>query len=182
MRLANRIRLPLDTFAEDSSTVSNGVRSRSVRSNRVSLPAYQAGPERVTGSTRGIEESASLATGRPDIHVRKRRVAKKEDRYAGHAVKLDARVCDRARLARCHRARHRVVRSEDWVVRDALRLGLCAAPTGSGGRDRSRVCGGEEVGSRRWKWWRRRESNPRPEASRGRPLHAQPLLNSRPAA
>src|ERR1700686_330839 len=31
-------------------------------------------------------------------------------------------------------------------------------------------------------WWRRRELNPRPEASRERLLHAQPLLNSRPAA
>ena len=31
-------------------------------------------------------------------------------------------------------------------------------------------------------WWRRRELNPRPEARRERPLHAQPLLGSRPAA
>src|SRR5205807_2621013 len=31
-------------------------------------------------------------------------------------------------------------------------------------------------------WWRRRELNPRPEALRERPLHAQPLLGSRPAA
>ena len=31
-------------------------------------------------------------------------------------------------------------------------------------------------------WWRRRELNPRPEALRERPLHAQPLLSSRPAA
>ena len=30
------------------------------------------------------------------------------------------------------------------------------------------------------KWWRRREVNPRPEALRERPLHAQPLLGSRP--
>jgi hypothetical protein len=34
---------------------------------------------------------------------------------------------------------------------------------------------------KRRKWWRRRELNPRPEASRERPLHAQPLLSSRPA-
>src|SRR5262245_51842362 len=34
----------------------------------------------------------------------------------------------------------------------------------------------------RWKWWRRRELNPRPEASRERLLHAQPLLGSRPPA
>jgi len=33
-----------------------------------------------------------------------------------------------------------------------------------------------------WSWWRRRELNPRPRASRERPLHAQPLLSSRPAA
>jgi hypothetical protein len=32
------------------------------------------------------------------------------------------------------------------------------------------------------KWWRRRELNPRPEASRERLLHAQPPLGSRPAA
>jgi hypothetical protein len=31
-------------------------------------------------------------------------------------------------------------------------------------------------------WWRRRELNPRPEASRERLLHAQPLLSSRSAA
>ena len=40
--------------------------------------------------------------------------------------------------------------------------------------------GGLSVRNRR-RWWRRRESNPRPETSRERPLHAQPLLNSRPA-
>jgi len=39
-----------------------------------------------------------------------------------------------------------------------------------------------EPGANSFHWWRRRESNPRPEASRGRPLHAQPLLGSRPAA
>ena len=38
-----------------------------------------------------------------------------------------------------------------------------------------------ELRERRW-WWRRRELNPRPEASRERPLHAQPLLISRPRA
>jgi len=37
-------------------------------------------------------------------------------------------------------------------------------------------------GSTSLKWWRRRELNPRPEASRERPLHAQPLLGSRPRA
>src|SRR5207253_9469053 len=31
-------------------------------------------------------------------------------------------------------------------------------------------------------WWRRRESNPRPEASGERLLHAQPFLDFRPAA
>ena len=39
-----------------------------------------------------------------------------------------------------------------------------------------------ELGSNSLQWWRRRESNPRPEALRERPLHAQPLLGSRPAA
>lgn len=39
-----------------------------------------------------------------------------------------------------------------------------------------------EPGSTSLKWWRRRELNPRPEARRERPLHAQPLLGSRPAA
>jgi len=41
---------------------------------------------------------------------------------------------------------------------------------------------GPEPGSTSLKWWRRRELNPRPEALRERPLHAQPLLGSRPAA
>ena len=39
-----------------------------------------------------------------------------------------------------------------------------------------------EPGSTSLQWWRRRELNPRPEASRERPLHAQPLLSSRPPA
>jgi len=39
-----------------------------------------------------------------------------------------------------------------------------------------------DPGSTSLKWWRRRELNPRPEASRERLLHAQPLLGSRPAA
>ncbi len=39
-----------------------------------------------------------------------------------------------------------------------------------------------EPGANSFHWWRRRESNPRPEASGERPLHAQPLLGSRPAA
>ncbi len=38
-----------------------------------------------------------------------------------------------------------------------------------------------EPGSTSLKWWRRRELNPRPETSKERPLHAQPLLSSRPA-
>jgi len=41
---------------------------------------------------------------------------------------------------------------------------------------------GPEPGSTHLSWWRRRELNPRPEARRERPLHAQPLLISRPAA
>src|ERR1700704_61384 len=44
---------------------------------------------------------------------------------------------------------------------------------------------GPEVRALTWvdmNWWRRRELNPRPEALRERPLHAQPLLDSRPAA
>jgi len=44
------------------------------------------------------------------------------------------------------------------------------------------AAGGPESGSNSLQWWRRRELNPRPEALRERPLHAQPLLGSRPAA
>ena len=40
---------------------------------------------------------------------------------------------------------------------------------------------GPDPSSTSLQWWRRRESNPRPEASSERPLHAQPLLISRPA-
>src|SRR6266542_125695 len=39
-----------------------------------------------------------------------------------------------------------------------------------------------DSGANSLQWWRRRELNPRPEASRERLLHAQPLLGSRPAA
>ncbi len=39
-----------------------------------------------------------------------------------------------------------------------------------------------EPGSNSLQWWRRRELNPRPEALRERPLHAQPLLVSRSTA
>jgi len=38
--------------------------------------------------------------GQPDIHVRKQRPCKLEERYADSVDTLDARVCDRARLAR----------------------------------------------------------------------------------
>ncbi len=41
---------------------------------------------------------------------------------------------------------------------------------------------GPDPGSTSLQWWRRRELNPRPRASRERPLHAQPLLSSRPTA
>jgi hypothetical protein len=47
----------------------------------------------------------------------------------------------------------------------------------------ARRCVSRSRGEReRRMWWRRRESNPRPEALRERPLHAQPLLGSRHAA
>ena len=65
---------------------------------------------------------------------------------------------------------------------DAFLLPGRVQSAGPGSSRRGIHAGDPEPGSNSLQWWRRRESNPRPEASGERPLHAQPLLGSRPAA
>src|SRR5262249_4890018 len=67
------------------------------------------------------------------------------------------------------------------LVHGCLRTQLRAGPRGFQTPEKKRPRNPASAKVDR-KWWRRRELNPRPEALRERPLHAQPLLGSRPAA
>ncbi len=144
------------------------------------------------------EERREGVQGRPNARTRK-------------TVRLSAAhrtlwtVGQRRHAARCRHAgigevfdpaREREARSarrEDRPTEEDLHRGVaqrgpsrCRSPRDDGRRHgqklekiKAKMFRPDRVGM---KWWRRRELNPRPEALRERPLHAQPLLISRPAA
>ncbi len=89
----------------------------------------------------------------------------------------DAPVLAAREVSRSNRGRRRAPRerSDSGGIRPAIEA--------ASGRVARRCAEGADPANRvATEWWRRRELNPRPEASRERLLHAQPLLGSRPAA